>query len=182
MPNQTAAASACRTMTRVNSIDAIAATIKHGSFVENVMNILRSMTAAALGLGLALCVAAFAADPMPEIKIFGGVSYVSGGIGLDEASALKAAEKDFSLCLLFAQTKRGEYVSDVKVSIADKAGKTVLDVTSDGPMLLAKLAPGTYKVSAEYEGKALSRSLSVAAAGVTRAGFVWQPSAKATIE
>jgi len=83
---------------------------------------------------------------------------------------------------LFAQTKRGEFVSDVKVSIKDKAGKTVLEALSDGPMLLARLPAGAYTVSADYDGKTLVRKVNVDAKGVARAGFVWQPAAKATIE
>ncbi len=142
------------------------------------MSILRTLAFGLLGLSFS----AFGSDQLPPVQSFGGVNYLTGGIGLDEASAIKAAEKDFTLSLLFAQTKRAEYLSDVKVSVTDKSGKTVLDVTSDGPMLLAKLPPGTYKVSAEHEGKALTRSVSIAAKGVTHAGFVWQPAAKATIE
>ncbi len=134
----------------------------------------------ALSFGLAG--AAFAQSDLPPTQTFGGVSYITGGIGLDESSAIKAAEKDFSLSLLFAQTKRGEFVSDVKVSIKDKSGKTVLEAVSDGPVLLARLPSGAYTVSADYDGKILVKKVQVDAKGVTRAGFVWQPTAKATIE
>jgi len=134
----------------------------------------------ALSLGLASAV--LAAGGLPPLQTFGSVNYITGGIGLDESTAIKSAEKDFSLSLLFAQTKRGEYLSDVKVSIKDKAGKTVLETQSDGPMLLARLPAGAYTVSADYGGKTLVRSVRVEAKGVARAGFLWQPTAKATIE
>ena len=138
------------------------------------------ITIGALSLGLAGM--AFAQSDLPPAQTFGGVSYLTGGIGLDESKAIKAAEKDFSLSLLFAQTKRGEFVSDVRVSVADKAGRAVLEAESDGPMLLARLPAGAYKVSAEYGGKVLVRTVKVDAKGVTRVGFVWQPTAKATME
>ena len=144
------------------------------------MQITRGIFAAALALGLAG--AAFAQEGLPQARTFAGVSYITGGIGLDESTAIKAAEKDFTLSLLFAQYKRGEYLSDVKVSIKDKAGKTVLDAVSDGPMLLAKLPAGVYKISAEHDGSALSKTVRIGAKGVTRAVFVWQPTGEATIE
>lgn len=144
------------------------------------MKIMRSIVAGALGLGMAG--AALATDALPPLKTFGSVGYITGGIGVDESTALKAAEKDFSLSLLFAQTKRGEYLSEVKVSIVDQAGKTVLEAVSDGPILLARLPAGAYKVSAEHEGQALVKTVRVTAKGVTRASFVWQPAAKATID
>jgi hypothetical protein len=137
---------------------------------------------AAGAFALSLSGALSAADGLPPVQTFGGVSYLSGGIGSDESDAIKAAEKDFTLSLLFAQSKRGEYLSDVKVGIKDKAGKTVLEAVADGPMLLARLPSGEYKVSAESEGRAQVKTVRVADKGVTHASFVWQPTAKATIE
>ena len=133
-------------------------------------------------LGLCFSGALFAQQSLPPVQTFGGVSYMTGGVGLDESAAMKAAEKDFTLSLLFAQTKRGEFVSDVTVSIKDKTGKIVLDALSDGPVLLARLPAGAYTVSADYDGKVLVRKVQVEAKGVARAGFVWQPAAKATME
>jgi hypothetical protein len=144
------------------------------------MQITHKIFAAALALGLAG--AAFAQDGLPPVRTSGSISYITGGIGLDESTAIKAAEKDFALSLTFAATKRGEYLSDVKVSIKDKAGKTVLEAVSDGPMLLARLPAGVYKVSAEHDGNALAKTVRIEPKGVTRAVFVWQPAGKATID
>lgn len=137
---------------------------------------------AACVCALGLTGAALAQDGLPPLQTSGSVSYLTGGIGLDESTAIKEAEKDFALSLLFAQTRRGEYLADVKVTIKDQSGKTVLETRSQGPMLLARLPPGVYKLSADYEGKVLERTVRVEAKGVTRAGFVWQPAAKATID
>lgn len=144
------------------------------------MQMIRKIFAGALLLGLAG--AALAQQGLPPLQTSGSVSYITGGIGLDESAAMKTAEKDFALSLLFAQSKRGEYLSGVKVSIKDKAGKTVLETVSDGPMLLARLPAGTYKISAEHEGKVMVKTVRVAAKGVTRAGFVWNPAGEATIK
>jgi hypothetical protein len=169
-----------RNMTTVKADRKICASLKQDFFRENIMNIRFEIFAGALALGLAG--AALAQGDLPPLQTFGGVSFVSGGIGLDESVAIQAAEKDFTLSLLFAQTKRGEYLSDIKVSIKDKGGKTVLETVSEGPMLLAKLPAGVYKVSADYEGKSLEKTVRIDDKGVARAAFVWQPAAKATIE
>ena len=144
------------------------------------MRIAPKIFVAALSFGLAG--AAFAVGDLPPQQTSGSVSYVTGGVGLDESDAIKAAEKDFSLSLLFAQTKRGEYLCDVKVSIKDKAGKTVLEAMADGPMLIARLPAGAYKISAEHEGVVLLRTVTINAKGVTRAAFVWQPTVAGTME
>ena len=144
------------------------------------MQISPKIFTAALVLGLAG--AALAQNGLPPVRTFGGVSYVTGGIGLDESTAIKAAETDFSLSLTFAATKRGEYLSDVKVSIKDKAGKTVLEAVSDGPMLLARLPAGVYRISAEHGGNALAKTVRVEPKGVTRAAFVWKAAEKAIID
>uniref|UniRef100_UPI00286E5FF8 hypothetical protein n=1 Tax=Deinococcus sp. TaxID=47478 RepID=UPI00286E5FF8 len=89
------------------------------------MQMTHKFVAGALALGLAC--AAFAQVGLPPLQTFGSMSYITGGIGLDESTAMKAAEKDFALSLLFAQTTRGEYLADVKLSIKDKAGKTMLE-------------------------------------------------------
>ena len=80
------------------------------------------------------------------------MQYVSGGIGLDESEALKAAAKDYPLALTFAAQVGGkaDYVADVTVAIHDGQGKPVLRATSEGPYMLVKLPAGDYKVSATY--------------------------------
>ena len=167
-------------MTTVKARKNNCASLNEDLFQENIMKIVYRFI---LGiLGFCLSGAGLAAGDLPAAQTFAGVSYITGGIGDNESAAIKAAEKDFSLSLVFAQTKRGEFVADVKVSIKDKAGKLVLEAVSDGPMLLARLPAGAYTVSADYGGKVLSRTVRVDGKGLTRAGFVWQPTAKATME
>jgi len=166
-------------MTRVNPTKETCCSINDLFWEITMQNTCRTF---AVALALVLAGAAFAQDGLPPVQTSGGVSYVTGGVGLDESAAIKAAEKDFNLSLLFAQDKRGEYLADIKVSIADKAGKIVLKVVSDGPMLLVRLPAGAYKVSAIHEGKTLVKTVQVEAKGVARVGFVWQPAGSTSIE
>ena len=75
---------------------------------------------------------------------------------------LSSLTKDFNLKLVFAM-KSGDYVSDVKVTIADTAGKTLLNTTSEGPWFLTKLPVGNYQIVATFAGNAEKRTVAVGA-------------------
>jgi len=105
-------------------------------------------------------------------KTPGGVSYVSGGVGTDSIDRLNSLASDFNLKLVFALTS-GSYVSDVKVAIADAAGKTLLDTTSDGPWLLARLPVGNYQIVATFSGNAVRRQVAVGTAKLRTVDFRW---------
>ena len=124
-------------------------------------------------LGAALLVpgAAVAADGEAVIRGASGLAYVSGGVGDESKARLDAMAGDFNLKLVFAM-KSGAYLSNIRVSIADGAGRPLLDATSEGPWFLARLPAGTYRVAASYQGDAMSRE--VAVAGNTRTiDFRW---------
>lgn len=99
--------------------------------------------------------------------------YLNGGIGQGEQDAIKAAAKDYSLHLLFSQDN-GEYISDVKLDIADADGRTLLSLPSAGPMTNVQLSPGQYKVSASYKGETRSQQVSVVAGKISNLSLRWQ--------
>ncbi|MEQ1485672.1 carboxypeptidase regulatory-like domain-containing protein [Methyloglobulus sp.] len=82
------------------------------------------------------------AESLVKPQTQGDVTFVSGGVGGDERSAMQAIRTDYNLSLLFSVQGSGEYLSDVKVSITDSKGNTFLETVADGPMLLASLKPG----------------------------------------
>ncbi|CUI37548.1 carboxypeptidase-like regulatory domain-containing protein [Achromobacter xylosoxidans] len=138
----------------------------------------RCTMAAAMALGtLAFAgVLSTAQAALPPVQQQGSVQYVSGGIGLDESEAMKAAAKDYPLALTFAAQRDGkaDYVANVAVTIKDGQGKQVLHAESGGPYMLVKLPAGHYKVSATYEGKAQERDVKVENSGTARAVFEWK--------
>lgn len=79
-----------------------------------------------------------------------GVVYVTGGVGADQQQALNKYRNDHNLHITFAQRKTGDYLSNVHVNIADKDGKTLVDIDDAGPILLAKVDAGTYRISVRY--------------------------------
>lgn len=132
---------------------------------------LRNLLAAGL-LGSTLLAPVTSANSDENVQSIGNVSYVSGGVGTDSIDRLSSLAKDFNLKLVFA-LKSGAYVSDVKVTIADAAGKSVLDTTSEGPWLLAKLPLGNYQVTATFAGNAVTRKVAVDAAKLKILDFRW---------
>ena len=107
-------------------------------------------------LGSASLVPAAGATDDEIVRSAGGVSYVSGGIGTDSINRLSSLAGNFNLKLVFALNS-GAYVSDVRVAIANAAGKTLLDTTSEGPWFLTRLPAGNYRIVATFSGNAVTR-------------------------
>lgn len=127
---------------------------------------------AAVLLGSVLLAPAARAQDGEIVHTVGNVSYVSGGVGTDSLDRLRSLAKDFNLKLVFA-LKSGEFVSSVKTTIADAKGRSLLDVTSEGPWLLAKLPAGSYQISATFAGKAVTRKIALDATKLKTLDFRW---------
>ncbi len=105
-----------------------------------------------------------------------GVSYVSGGVGTASIDRLNSLAGDFNLKLVFA-LKAGDYLSGVKVTISDATGKALLETTSQGPWLLARLPTGNYQVVANFGGNAERRTVTIGAEKLRTVDFRWEPRA-----
>ncbi len=103
----------------------------------------------------------YAGEGLINPQTQGEVTFVSGGVGGDERNEMQALRAGYNLNLLFSIRGTGEYLSDVKVVIADAGGNVVLDALSDGPMLFAKLKPGRYVVSADRDGQVIQKRATV---------------------
>lgn len=112
---------------------------------------------------------------MPQEQQQGDVTYVSGGVGLDESAALRGAQKQWPLTLRFTGPDAA-FVANVQVRIVDAKGATVLDTASKGPYMLVRLRPGRYTVHASYSGVDRSQAVTVRGNGSARASFAWQAS------
>jgi len=123
-------------------------------------------------IALALALHAVGAT-LPQPKMENGITYLSGGIGNDEAVAMKAEAKSYPLSMIFSAGKDNEYLADVKVNIKDKAGKDVLNAVSNGPIMLVKVPAGRYTVTAERNGKSLHHAVHVNHKGGKQVYFHW---------
>jgi len=133
--------------------------------------------ALAVGAGLGLSLPAFASRAeLPMTKHEGKVTYLSGGIGADEAQAMRSAAPQYPLEVEFIKKEASgpaAYLADDHVTIRDHAGKTVLNTTSGGPYLLAKLPAGWYTVSASNHNISKERRIDVTPDKHERIVFEW---------
>jgi len=77
-----------------------------------------------------------------------GPPFVSGGVGLEEATALNDEKSHYALAILTATKGSGAFLAHVRIRITDEKSNQVLDTVMDGPWLLVDLAAGRYQVEA----------------------------------
>jgi hypothetical protein len=121
---------------------------------------------------------AFAADAVPgrlQPVTSGAVTYLSGGIGQDESTAMQQMAKNYSLELEFVinASPRAEFTSDVQVKISDASHKTVLDTVSKGPFLLVQLPAGRYRLEATKDGKSKAQDVTIKPGSHQHIMFEW---------
>jgi hypothetical protein len=109
---------------------------------------------------------------MPQIQQQGDVSYVSGGVGLDESKALEQAQGQWPLSLRFTGPS-AEFVADVRVRVVDAHNGEVLNTTSRGPYMLVRVHPGQYTVHARYKDDEQTKTVTVPAKGTAKSAFYW---------
>ena len=96
-----------------------------------------------------------------EPRTENGITYLCGGVGEDEAQAMKLAASDYQLMLTFAAAN-GAYLADVNVDIADARSRSVLQTTCDAPIMLVDFEQGgNYRVRAEANGYTVTRNAQV---------------------
>jgi len=100
------------------------------------------------------------------------VSYVSGGVGTESREELLAKESEYNLKIVAAATS-GDYLADVQIVIAGARSGPVLDATMEGPILLAKLSPGTYTVKATSDAQTQTKTVTIPAQGQRQLDFRW---------
>lgn len=102
----------------------------------------------------------------------GDITFVSGGVGLDEIDAMRALKPKYNLHLLFA-VNSGEYLSDIEVAIFDKKGNILMQAMSLGPFMLVNLKSGSYYVKASLDGRVISKKVTITGHKTTSLSIVW---------
>jgi hypothetical protein len=111
-------------------------------------------------------------DEYLHVQRFENISYVSGGVGVEERDRLKSVAADDNLALSFA-LENGHYLGGAEVSIKADKGKELLVANSEGPLFFAKLPAGHYVVEATAMGKTITRAVNVSTNGQAHIFFVW---------
>src|SRR5712692_12042101 len=105
------------------------------------------------------------------------VPYISGGVGADAREEILAKESEYNLKIIVAATS-GDYLADVKIVIDSARNERVLDATMEGPILLARLTPGTYTVKATSDAQTQAKSVTIPAQGMRQVDFRWPRAVK----
>ena len=123
-----------------------------------------------------LVAGAYADDSaLPPLQHVGDLSYLSGGIGVDESSAMKAEAGTYALALTFAARigDRDAYTSDVQLTIAKADGASLLDIKSAGPYLLVNLPAGKYRITAIFGEISKTQLVQIATGAHRQLVFEW---------
>lgn len=119
---------------------------------------------------------------LPEVQQLGAASILTGGIGVDEARAMRAERSKYPLAMTFAQSygEKNQFLSHILVEISRDDGSPIMCATSAGPYMFVELPPGQYRIVAETDGgRAIERKASITAGGHVDLNFVWPASAGA---
>lgn len=101
-----------------------------------------------------------------------GVTYLSGGIGEDEAKAIQQAT-GYNLHMTFSIGPEGKYVPDVDVVVQKAQGQTVLTLNQAGPLVYVQLPPGKYTVVATRNGEERRDTAEVGSGAARNLVFNW---------
>lgn len=117
--------------------------------------------------------------PLPREHHRGAVTWMSGGIGKDQAEAMRAVVSRYNVRVTMAQARKpsAAFLALVPVKIIDAKGKVLVGLRSDGPYLFLKLPPGRYTVSAQFAGKTQKKAVRAKKGGSTEIAFVWPAAA-----
>jgi hypothetical protein len=138
------------------------------------------LLAGAAGLGLAWPAHALY---NPPIRMAQGIEYMSGGVGSEEAAFMEMVAPRWAATLAFGVKggKPADFGAEVKVQVRDAAsGSAVLDVSSTGPFMMLRLAPGSYQVEVTLAGQTVTQPLTVQPGEASRAQFEWATAAPGT--
>ena len=104
-----------------------------------------------------------------------GITYLSGGIGEDEARAIGQAQ-GYNLHMTFAIGPENKYVPDVDVTVQSASGQTLLTLSDAGPLVYVQLPPGRYSVVATRNGEERRDTAEVGSGAARNLVFHWNSS------
>jgi hypothetical protein len=118
----------------------------------------------ARGLALALLLAfAPARAQEPAMVVEGAVAHYCGGVGAEERQAMRSLEAQANLKLLFVTARRGGYLADATVAVADGGAARLFEAVAQGPICLLRLPQGRYRLTARLGDVTRSATIAVGA-------------------
>ncbi|MGJ7548595.1 carboxypeptidase-like regulatory domain-containing protein [Pseudomonas alloputida] len=102
-----------------------------------------------------------------------GIRYLAGGIGQDEANAMRRT-KGYDLHVELSTGPDGKFQSGATVEIQNAQGKSLLNVQDAGPLLYVQLPPGQYKVIGQADGTTVQQQVTVNGKAPATANLNWR--------
>ena len=102
-----------------------------------------------------------------------GIRYLQGGIGQDEANALRKTP-GYDLHVTLSTGSEGKFQTGAQVDIQSAQGQSVLSLSDVGPLLFVQLPPGQYKVVANAQGQTLQQPVVVTGKTPARVDLNWR--------
>ncbi|AYN16162.1 hypothetical protein CHR29_13830 [Pseudomonas monteilii] len=102
-----------------------------------------------------------------------GVRFLQGGIGQDEANALRKTP-GYDLHVELSKGPEGKFQSGANVDIQNAQGQPVLSVMDAGPLLYVQLPPGKYKVTGNAQGQTVQQMVTVNGKAPTTVSLNWR--------
>ena len=132
----------------------------------------KAMSVVLLSAGL-MITAPVLAQPMPQAQEQNGITYITGGVGVDEAKAIESMRGRYNLHMTVT-AKNGDFLAYVPVKVMNSRKQMVLDTKTNGPYLFAQLPAGRYEVIAGGDNtRAQKRTVQVGARGGANLHFVF---------
>lgn len=132
----------------------------------------------ALGLlaALSLLVGGVASAQIPSTQHANGISYITGGVGEEESSAIVAESKQWPLFLELSQLEngRGVWIFGANIKIVNAKQQAVFEAQADGPYMLINLDAGDYLIEASYQGVVQKRAISLKANAPQKISIFWK--------
>lgn len=102
-----------------------------------------------------------------------GITYLSGGIGVDESNFIQAS-RGYNLHMTFSIGAQNQYTSDVDVQIQKTSGNTVLTLSGAGPLVYVQLPAGEYTVIATRNGEERRNVTDIGSGAARNLVFHWK--------
>lgn len=91
------------------------------------------------------------------------IQYLSGGVGEENMAEMVAQEANYNFKALFVRDPNGEYLAGVNVVLTDDRANKLVELSTEGPVLLLELAQGKYTLTAttQADNKTIIRRLKI---------------------
>jgi hypothetical protein len=113
---------------------------------------------------------------IPETQRSLGISYISGGVGEGESTAILAEAKQWPLLLELSQLEngRGVWIFGSQIKIVNSKSAVIFDAKAQGPYMLVNLEAGDYVILASYQGLEQKRAISIKAGQPQKVSIFWK--------